>query len=334
MQVQPRFERVLRARTAFLGLVVGDALGAAVEGMSAERAHSVLADHVMPAAPADHPFWPGQPAGTTTDDTAQSVLLARRLIKDGPIIDTSAWTEDLAAWVAAEDVAGRGAHIGPSTRQAVVHPAGDGTGSPGATNGSAMRVVPLGIALVGAPELIVEGAVAAGRPAHDSDVAHAASAAVAAAIAAGVGGSDIEVAIKRALAAAEAAASFGFRTGRPAFAGILRAALRKVVKASNASDTERTTAIHELAANVGTGVNADESVVLAFAIALLERRDAWRAARLGASLGGDADTMAGLSAAIVGATTGTLAPATVLDYLDIRLVDEVIDLSELLLRVT
>jgi ADP-ribosylglycohydrolase len=334
MQEQPRFERVLRARAAFLGLIVGDALGAAVEGMDAARAQSVLADAVMPPAPADHPFWPGQPAGTTTDDTAQSLLLARRLIKDGPIVDTSAWTHDLARWVAAEDEAGRGAHIGPSTRQAVLHPAGDGSGSPGMTNGSAMRVIPLGIALAGAPELVVEAAVAAGRPAHDSDLAHAASAAVAATIAAGVGGADLEVAIKRALEAAEVAAGSGFRTGKPAFAGSLRLALRKIVKFSDASDAVRTVAIHDLADAVGTGVGADESVVMAFAVALMERHDVWRAARLGASLGGDADTMAGLSAAMVAATTGSLAPPTVLDYLDRSLVDEVIDVSELLLRVT
>jgi ADP-ribosylglycohydrolase len=334
MHEQPRFERVLRARAAFLGVVVGDALGAAVEGLDAARAQQVLADDVMPMAPDDHPFWPGQAAGTTTDDTAQSLLLARRLLTDGPIVDTSAWTHDLATWVAVEDSAGRGAHIGPSTRQAVLHPAGDGSGSPGMTNGSAMRAVPLGIALVGAPELVVEAAVAAGRPAHDSDVAHAASAAVAAAVASGVGGSDIEVAIKHALAAAEVAAGSGFRTGKPAFAGSLRLALRKVAKFSDASDQLRVGAIHSLAAEVGTGVGADESVVMAFAIALLERRDAWRAARLGASLGGDADTMAALSSAMVAATSGSLAPPTVLDYLDRALVDEVIDVSELLIRVT
>jgi ADP-ribosylglycohydrolase len=334
MPEQPRFERVLRARAAFLGVVVGDALGAAVEGMDATRAQEVVADEVMPQAPADHPFWPGQPAGTTTDDTAQSLLLARRLLKDGPIVDTSAWTHDLATWVAAEDNEGRGAHIGPSTRQAVLHPAGDGSGSPGMTNGSAMRVVPLGIALVGAPGLIVEAVVAAGRPAHDSDLAHAASAAVAAVVAAGVGGADIELAIKRALSDAEVASGSGFRTGKPAFAGSLRLALRKVVKFSDASDQVRARAIQDLAAVVGTGVGADESVVMAFAIALLERRDAWRAARLGASLGGDADTIAGLSAAMVAATSGSLAPPTVLDCLDRTLVDEVIDVSELLLRVT
>jgi ADP-ribosylglycohydrolase len=331
---RPRFESVLRARAAFLGLVTGDALGAAVEGLAPDRAQSVLADDVMPAAPADHPFWPGQPAGTTTDDTAQSLLLARRLIADGPIVDSSTWTDDLAAWVVAEDAAGRGAHIGPSTRQAFLHAAGDGSGSPGTTNGSSMRVVPLGIALAGAPELIVEAAVAAGRPAHDSDLAHSASAAVAAAIAAGISGATIEEAIKRALVAAESAHAFGFRTGKPPFAATLRTALRRAVKVVEEPDAVRVAAVYELAGQVGTGVASDESVVLAFVVALVEQRDSWRAARLGASLGGDADTMAGLSAAIVGATTGMLAPSTVLDYLDRTLIDEVIDLSELLLRVT
>ena len=298
-----------------------------------DRAHAILSEEVMPAAPDDHPLWPGQASGTTTDDTAQSFLLARRLLIDGPVVDSSAWTRDLAAWVASEDAAGRGAHIGPSTRDAVLHPAADGTGRPGTTNGSTMRVVPLGIALAGRPALIAEAAVAAGRPAHDSDVAHAASAAVAAAVAAGVAGGDMKSALDAAAAAANEAGKQGLRTGR-SFAAKLSQALTIAVPAADAPDAARLRAIHEIATRTGTGVEADQSVVVAFGIATLERRDAWRAARMGASLGGDADTMAGIAAAIVGATTGTLAPPTVLDYIDRRLIDEAVDVSEMLLRVT
>lgn len=330
-------DEVVRARAALVSLAVGDALGAAVEGMSSERAEQVVASELLPAAPADHPFWPGQRGGTTTDDTAQSILLAQRLLTDGPVIDSWMWTDDLAEWVQAEDAAGRGAHIGPSTRVAVLNRASDGTGSPGTTNGSTMRVVPLGIALAHRPDLLVEAVVAAGRPAHDSDIAHAASTAVACVIARGVAGADLEASIKEALARAREASAFGFRTGKRPFVDTLRSTLRQIWRAADAPLGERFAVLRQVAQSTGTGVGADESVVVAFAVALLERDDPWTAARLGASLGGDADSIAGLAAAMVAATSGRQPPAAVRSALDATepgLVARLEDLGELLLRVT
>ena len=326
------FDRVLRARAALLGLIVGDALGAAVEGMSAERATEVLDEDMLPSAPDDHPFWPGQAAATTTDDTAQSLLLAQRIIIDGPVVDVAAWTRDLADWVAAEDVAGRGAHIGPSTRQAVLEPGTSGHGSPGLTNGSAMRIVPVGIACSADPAVLVEAVVASGRPAHDSDLAQAAAAAVAAAVAAGIAGADIDEAFIAAVDAAREAATYGQPSGRPPFVDTLAPVLVRAKAARDLSDAERRLELHRIAVEVGTDVGADQSVIVALAVASAESRDPWRAARLGASLGGDTDTQAGIAAAIVGATTGVLAPSTVLARLDRTLVNQSIRLTDALIR--
>ncbi|MBA2477854.1 MAG: ADP-ribosylglycohydrolase family protein, partial [Sporichthyaceae bacterium] len=55
---------------------------------------------------------------------------------------------------------------------------------------------------------------------------------------------------------------------------------------------------------VGTSLATQESVPAAFAIASLFPTDPWEAARHAASLGGDADTIAAIAGAIVGACCG------------------------------
>jgi ADP-ribosylglycohydrolase len=87
---------------------------------------------------------------------------------------------------------------------------------------------------------------------------------------------------------------------------------------------------------VGTGVATQEAVPAAFAIASRAATDPWRAALLGARLGGDSDTIAAMAAAMVGACTGLSAlPAAAVDQVrrvnDLQfepLVDDLLRLRE------
>ena len=58
---------------------------------------------------------------------------------------------------------------------------------------------------------------------------------------------------------------------------------------------------------VGTGVATQESVPAALAVASLFPDDPWTACRHAASLGGDCDTIAAMTGAVVGAHVGVAA---------------------------
>ena len=91
------------------------------------------------------------PAGTVTDDTEQAVLLARLLVKGHGTIDPHELAAALTEWE--RDMAERGSLdlLGPSTKRAVaailagVPP--EEAGAAGTTNGAAMRIAPVGIAV-------------------------------------------------------------------------------------------------------------------------------------------------------------------------------------------
>jgi ADP-ribosylglycohydrolase len=156
------------------------------------------------------------------------------------------------------------------------------TGRTGTTNGAAMRIAPVGVATPPQPlERLLEAVVAADRVTHDTPVAHAGAAVVAAVVSAGVDGAAFGDASPLAL---EAASRFGF-------GDLFEEALRL--------DT-----VDAIAERFGTGVETQESVVVAFGIARLHREDAWEACAQAAALGGDTDTIAALAGTMVGACTG------------------------------
>src|SRR5580658_6692661 len=142
-----------RARCALYGLAVGDALGMPTQMLSrreiAERWGPLLTG--FEPAPPDHPIAAGLPAGTVTDDTEQAVLLGRLLVEGHGTVEPRELAQALVRWE--RDMAARGSLdlLGPSTKRAVaavlagVPP--EEAGASGDTNGAAMRIAPVGIAV-------------------------------------------------------------------------------------------------------------------------------------------------------------------------------------------
>ena len=164
--------------------------------------------------PAGHPLAAGLPAGTVTDDTEQAVLLGRLLVEGLGEVDAAELARRLVAWE--DEVRARGSLdlLGPSTRRAIAavlagEPLAE-AGRLGTTNGAAMRITPVGIAVPAADlDLLVDHVVAASQVTHHTGVALAGAAAVAAAVSAGVDGASPARAIGLAAAAAERAARRG-----------------------------------------------------------------------------------------------------------------------------
>ena len=310
-------EMLTRARGALYGLAIGDALGMPTQMLSrAEivRRWGPLLPGFEPAPPG-HPIAGGMPAGTVTDDTEQAVLLARLLVKGRGTIDPHELAAALTEWERAMAERGSLDLLGPSTKRAVaailagVPP--EEAGAAGTTNGAAMRIAPVGIAVPVAritplpkhcrpwsTTLVMASSVT-----HNTGVALAGAAAVAArgergclrrhdrrGHGAGHPG--------RAPRGRAAVTGWRARTSRPASSGppASSAARRRGRWRERSRGAHLHPGRHQPGhPGVGTG---------RVRCAGRGARRPWRACRMAASLGGDSDTIAAMTGAIAGACHG------------------------------
>jgi ADP-ribosylglycohydrolase len=340
-----------RAQGALYGLAIGDALGMPTQLLSRpqiEARYGPLLTGFEPA-PEGHPIAAGHPAGDITDDTEQAVVLGRLLVAGRGEIDAGDLADALVAWEA--DMKARGSLdlLGPSTRRALAAvqagvPPGE-AGASGDTNGAAMRIAPIGIAVplvaplvtpsrptgatppsvpshrsgaapaAPAPsvslETLVDAVVQASFVTHGTSLALAGAAAVAAAVSAGVSGATVPEATSVAVAAARLAA------GRGRWVAGADVAARIEWATGLAAGRPHVEAMDLIYRLVGTGLATQESVPAAFAVLAAIPDDPWLACRFAASLGGDCDTIAAMAGAVAGACHGAAGfPAEAIAVVD------------------
>ena len=309
-----------RARAALYGLAIGDALGMPTQLLSRREIVERWGEQLQgfEPAPPDHPIAAGLPAGSVTDDTEQAVLLGRLLVKGHGTIDPRELALALVSWE--RDMASRGSLdlLGPSTKRAVaavlagVPP--EEAGASGDTNGAAMRIAPVGIAVPLSPpdpaphhpspasdhslSTLVDQVVAASYVTHNTGLALAGAAAVAAAVSAGLAGAGVAEATSLAVRAARIGAERGHWVAGADVAARIEWA------AGLAAGRDRAEAAELIYTLVGTSLATQESVPAAFAVLAAVPDDPWQACLLAASLGGDCDTIAAMAGAIAGACHG------------------------------
>ena len=321
-----------RATAALYGLAIGDALGMPTQMMSRERIAGRYGrlSGFEPGA-ADHPIAAGMPAGSITDDTEQTLLLARHLVHNAGHVDVAEFARLLVAWEDSMRVRGSLDLLGPSTRSAVTALLGgvsvDAAGRFGTTNGAAMRVTPIGI-VAGSTDLerLVDRVVEASLVTHNTGVAIAGASAVAAAVSAGLDGASVRESIPIAIRAAAIGRDHGYWVA----AGDVARRIAWAVRLVDGDDVERSMA--DVAELVGTSLATQESVPAAFAILALHPDDPWQAVLTAASVGGDTDTIAAMVGAVAGACGGTFpvaATTTVRTVNDLRLEELAADLVAL-----
>ncbi|WP_295006156.1 ADP-ribosyl-[dinitrogen reductase] hydrolase [uncultured Dechloromonas sp.] len=145
-----------RATAAYLGLAIGDALGASVEFMTPteiRQQHGVHRDIVGGG-------WLRLKAGQVTDDTTMSLALGDAILAHGRV-DARVAADAFDAWMRAKPV-----DIGNTVRRNLItyRKTGNPEAPPSehdAGNGAAMRVLPVALATVGQPEDAVRSASAA-----------------------------------------------------------------------------------------------------------------------------------------------------------------------------
>jgi ADP-ribosyl-[dinitrogen reductase] hydrolase len=133
-----------RARAAFLGLALGDALGATVEFMTPGEIRSAHGVHRDLSGGG----WLRLEPGAVTDDTEMSLALAQAIDRQGAF-ELAAVVDGLVAWMR-----GRPTDVGNTCRAGLRRFLLDGTlqAPPGewdAGNGAAMRVVPVALLTLG-----------------------------------------------------------------------------------------------------------------------------------------------------------------------------------------
>jgi ADP-ribosyl-[dinitrogen reductase] hydrolase len=136
-----------RALAAFLGLAVGDALGATVEFMT----RSEIAEQYGVHREITGGGWLRLAPGAVTDDTEMALALGRSLIRCGGF-EVRDVCEEFAAWLRSRPV-----DVGNTCRRGIHRYMTQGTveaaffeGAAG--NGAAMRILPLALATFGHPD--------------------------------------------------------------------------------------------------------------------------------------------------------------------------------------
>jgi len=313
MQSNLPAEDLNRATAALFGLALGDAMG--MPSQTLDRAtirehYGEITGFIDPFA--GHPVSRGLTAGQVTDDTEQTILLARRLIMTPIPFDEAAWAEDLLGWE--RDVQCRGLLdlLGPSTKRALTAllggvPASE-SGQQGTTNGAAMRILPVGIATpANSLDRLVDQVDAVCRVTHNTGEAIAGAAAVAAVVAEGVAGAAFENTLPQALTAARIGQSRGHAVG----VADMAARIEKALTLAEHGDADL------IADKVGTSVASYESVPTAFAIVRIAKGAPWQAALIAATIGDDTDTIGALAAGMAASCRGmTSLPPTSLEHLN------------------
>ncbi|MBI5649129.1 MAG: ADP-ribosylglycohydrolase family protein [Chloroflexi bacterium] len=308
-----------KAHGCLAGVALGDALGRATEFMTRDHIREKFGwlDHF--AAPFDaHPGF-ADPLGVVTDDTEQTLMIARLLATGEPL------TPERVAHALVESARDHPSpYIGPSTRRALARLIEGAspyeTGTQGTTNGAAMRVAPIGIVHAGDSstllkvnfENVLRDAVAASIPTHNTHNAMASAGAVACAIAnAMTRDATIETIIASAQEGAQRGRAFGAWSWATQLEKRIELAVRLARESKNLDD-----ALKSLYDYVGVGLDPAESVASAFGVIVAARGDPMTAIFAGVNLGGDTDTIAGIAGGICGALRG-------IEALDQKLLREV-----------
>ena len=307
--MDPRFSR---AYGALAGLALGDALGMPTQAMSPEQIRAVYGRITgLVDGDASQPYAPGMPAGSVTDDTEQALLVASLLVRgrgssSGRVaLDAGEFAHALLAWEDSMIERGSLDLLGPSTKAALERVrAGEdplSVGGAGTTNGAAMRVTPIGIAISTAdPEAFADAVWSSCQVTHATRQGFQSAALVAAAVSMGIDtprsvASDMTALLWKAVSYVDSLPKRGAWTPDPDVVAATRRAMQLVANPASSS-------LECLVEQVGTSVASAQAIPMAFA--LLARDPSPQALLDAANLGGDTDTIGAIAGAILGAVLG------------------------------
>ena len=307
--------RLSRAYGALAGLALGDALGMPTQEMSPAQIRAVYGRITgLVDGDASQPYAPGMPAGSVTDDTYQALALASFLGRGkgssaGAVtLDLGGFAHDLLNWEEWMKAQGSLDLLGPSTKAALerVRLGADPlrVRGMGTTNGAAMRVAPVGIAVsTDDPEVFANSVWSTCQLTHATRQGFQSAALVAAAVSMGIdwdtpSPSDMTTLLWKTLTYVDSLPERGAWTPDPDVVAATRRAMQLAVNPASSS-------LECLVEQVGTSVASAHAIPMAFA--LLARDPSPQALLDAANIGGDTDTIGAIAGAILGAALGVEA---------------------------
>lgn len=308
-----------RVMGSLMGVAIGDAMGMPSELWSRQKVKARFGKITgfLPG-PDDHFVVSGFVAGQFTDDTSQTVKICESIISRGGEVDPTAVAHAILEW-AEEAQAFTTNALGPSSQKALLAIKSgvpvEQAGGTGDTNGAAMRISPIGmickpddiVRLVDEVEKVCLGT-------HNTNVAIAGAAMLAAAISAAIETRDWDA----IFAAAYAAYDEGITRGNDTFGASSKERVKWALELMQ-SEPDEEHLMDKLYQLIGAGVATTEAVPTAIALSYYAKGDLRKGVLLAANLGGDCDTVGAMVGGLCGAYTGYAAIAKE----DVRLIMEV-----------
>ena len=291
-----------RIRGTLIGCAYGDAMGMATEFLSREKINKNYPNGVSDfyASSEDDILGRKFPRGSVTDDTTHTVLICKTIIENNGSFDTYKYIANLTKWMKNNPEM---AHyvMGPNTKRVIsaIMAGADinETGKYGTTNGTAMKISPIGIVKDYRMETeFIDTVEKVCLPIHHTEVAIAGACCIAACISYAVrGGSDIEEMWKICLRVVEKTKGRGTDFPTASLTERLKQ-IYKIVKTNSEKD-----AINIIENLYGAGMETVDSIPAALGIMTLANGDPIKSAIIAANTVGDSDTLGAMSTAICGA---------------------------------
>ena len=302
-----------------LAAALGDAMGSATEQHHIDEIiekHGGLLSELIPPPIDSFSYRGDNVAGRVTDDVSQMMALCEALITTSGNLDRRTWMERLLDWSINSPMRDS---MGPTTRPileavargespdhiGVVGKSTRKLTSMGVTNGAAMRVAPAGLVNPGNIEQAVRTAWVTCHPTHETQIAAAGSAALAAGTAVALlpdcGVYDV---VQACLEGARLGEQVGISEGRKvAGPNVIRRIEMAINEALRASSFEN--ALRNIETAVGNSVEIVQSVPAAIGIFVAAKGSPLQCAIGGTNIGNDTDTIAAMACALAGALQGS-----------------------------
>lgn len=301
-----KLSKLQRTLGCLYGTATGDALGVPSSFLTPERIQEVYGwIDTFYEPEKGHIFHDGLKAGEYTDDTEQALALAHSFFRHKKVVPEDIAVE-LEKW--AERVKDKYASpFGPSTERALKAiregcPIGE-SGKYGNTNGSAMRISPLGI-IHGLKDTSIEELARDVHQTclvtHNTKVAISSGAAIAWGVAVCMRGEkNIEKIVEEVIKASIEGEKYGNAVPAPSIAARIDLAVNLALKASDAKEGMR-----NIYKYFGGGDLCADSIPQTIGLFVLGKGNPKDTIEYAVNIGGDCDTNASMAGAMAGAMSG------------------------------
>lgn len=303
-----QFDKILGA---FLGAAVGDAMGAPTEMRTTKQIIEYFGGPVREfKEPPYDTFARGRKPGQVTDDFSLAYFLAKSIIKHNGKLGFDVVKESLLEWGNTDEYFIPFA--GPTTRAAIERLKGTQVKNKDevvnfnatATNGSAMKIFPVGLLNSGNIDKAIEDAAKVCIPTHNNHLSISGACAIAAAVSKAMDDdADVYSIVQAGLHGARKGEEIGREISHivagPSVVKRMELAVEIGLKSSSIDE-----AMQDIGDYVGSGLHISEAVPAVFGIFVACEGKTMDCIYAGVNIGNDTDTVATMVGALAGAYNG------------------------------